>query len=209
MTRTSALTQWTGLPVLADAADITLVGTTMADNIEKYVHMRFATAVARDAAITSPEAGMHAYLSTPKVDTWYDGTAWRGEWVTSFVPQIDQGVTTNIAKTTTLSEYRYDGPMIDFTWNLAATGAGTAASNLTITLPVSCVSATAGRTIGSAQVFDASTSLRYISVAELSSATQISFPTDQVAGGGAWGTNPVIALAAGDITRGSVRYRWV
>ena len=58
MSRTSALGNFTLLPVLADAADITAVGTTMADRIEKYVNMRFTTAAARDALITSPEAGM-------------------------------------------------------------------------------------------------------------------------------------------------------
>lgn len=208
MSRTSALQQFINLPTLSDASDITATGTTMADRIEKYVNMRFATAAARDAVITAPEQGMQVFLTTPQVMTWYDGTAWRGEWVTSFVPQIDQGATVNITKTVNFSEYRYDGPMIDFLFGLTLTGAGTAAAGATITLPVAMSSA-AARTTGIAQIFDASASLRYIVAGESSSTTVINFPTDQTAGGGAWGLNPSIALAAGDVLRGAMRYRWI
>lgn len=37
----------------------------------------FADATARDAAITAPAEGMHAYLSDNDVLTFHDGTAWR------------------------------------------------------------------------------------------------------------------------------------
>jgi hypothetical protein len=83
VSRTSALGQFTLLPVLADAADITAVGTTMADRIEKYVNMRFASTAARDAAITSPEEGMCAYIDSDDVaegPTLYNGAAWRLPW---------------------------------------------------------------------------------------------------------------------------------
>lgn len=75
MTRTSDLGQLTLLPVLADAADITAVGTTMADQVEKKLNMRFATEAARDAEITSPEEGMECY--TLDLDrTWLYTTSW-------------------------------------------------------------------------------------------------------------------------------------
>lgn len=51
---------------------------TFATAAEKRLVMRFASAAARDAAITVPEAGMVAYLTTPKQLTMHDGTAWRG-----------------------------------------------------------------------------------------------------------------------------------
>ena len=76
MSRTSALGNFTLLPVLADAADITAVGTTMADRIEKYVVMRFATIAARDAAITSPEEGMVAVITNDDRYWIYSGAAW-------------------------------------------------------------------------------------------------------------------------------------
>lgn len=76
MSRTSALGNFTLLPVLADAADITQVGTTMADRIEKYVLMRFTSVANRDATVTSPEEGMHC-ITTDQDRVWvYSGAAW-------------------------------------------------------------------------------------------------------------------------------------
>lgn len=76
MSRTSALGNFTLLPVLADAADITQVGTTMADRIEKYVLMRFTSVANRDAVVTSPEQGMHC-VTTDLGRIWvYSGAAW-------------------------------------------------------------------------------------------------------------------------------------
>ncbi|MCX4801794.1 hypothetical protein OG594_09035 [Streptomyces sp. NBC_01214] len=47
--------------------------------------MRFTNAAARAAAITSPVAGMHAYLVTEKRLTYYDGTAWIIQNTNAFV----------------------------------------------------------------------------------------------------------------------------
>lgn len=83
MSRTSALGQFTLLPVLADAADITEAGTTMADRIEKYVNLRFASAAARDAVVTSPEEAMCAYIGSndsAEGPYWYNSTSWRLPW---------------------------------------------------------------------------------------------------------------------------------
>ena len=35
-------------------------------------------------------------------------------WTTTFIPQVDQGATTNITKTITKSQWHYDGSMIEF-----------------------------------------------------------------------------------------------
>lgn len=44
--------------------------------VEKKLVLTFADATARDSAITSPVAGMVAYLTTPKWLTMHDGSAW-------------------------------------------------------------------------------------------------------------------------------------
>jgi len=73
---TSALA---GVPY-PDATDLVGYGPgafeTMIEALEKLSLLRFATAVARDAAIPSPEAGMFTFLTTPKQITLYDGSVW-------------------------------------------------------------------------------------------------------------------------------------
>lgn len=61
---------------------------------------------------------------------------------TTWTPQVDQGVTTNIAKTVQVARYKEIGKLIEFEMRLSMTGAGTASSKITITLPVAC------RTVG-------------------------------------------------------------
>jgi hypothetical protein len=137
----------------------------------------------------------------------HNGTGWEqiggwGGW-TSFTPQIDQGASLNIAKTVTYSKWTR-GPRRTITWtfNLALTAAGTAGSNVTLTLPVT---AAAAQLAGVGQVFDTSTSTRYTSTLELSSTTALQFVGDW-SGTSAWGTSPNLALASGDILRGSITY---
>lgn len=115
MSRTSSLSQLTTLPVLADAADITAVGTTMADQIEKKLWMRFASIVVRDATITSPEEGMVAVITAD--DRWwiYSGSAWvfggnytstsrSGVILTDVAQTIGTGVPADITWTTEVSD---------------------------------------------------------------------------------------------------------
>ncbi|MGW7327471.1 hypothetical protein ACWGIU_02350 [Streptomyces sp. NPDC054840] len=62
--------------------------------------MRFTNAAARAAAITSPVAGMHAYLVTEKRLTYYDGTAWIIQNTNAFVyASATQSVLNNTATT--------------------------------------------------------------------------------------------------------------
>lgn len=49
------------------------------------LNMRFTNAAARTAALTSPVAGMRAWLATEKLWTYYDGTAWRLENLSAFL----------------------------------------------------------------------------------------------------------------------------
>jgi hypothetical protein len=188
------------------SATVTVNTTTATVTVGTWPTMpTYADSTARDAAITTPAAGMQVYLTTPHIFTWYD-TEWRGEWVTSFVPTVAQGVTTNIAKTTTKSQWRYDGPMVEWEFVLNITAAGTAASVVTLTLPVTALSST-NASAGSAMIIR-SGPLRYHCILESTSTTTIAFGSDS-AGTAQWGSSPSIALANGDSLRGTARYRWI
>jgi hypothetical protein len=53
----------------------------LANVMEKQVVMRFTNAAARDAAITAPEEGMVAALTSDNEVTWHNGVGWRpGPW---------------------------------------------------------------------------------------------------------------------------------
>ena len=128
-------------------------------------------------------------------------------WTTTFVPQVDQGATTNIAKTITKSQWRYDGSMIEYEFFVIMTGAGTAGSAVTVTLPV-VVFATPNGTMGTGVIFDNSTTQRYVCTVETNAVSTVVFGVDQSGSGAGWGQIPAIALAANDQARGLVRYRW-
>lgn len=98
----------------------------------------FTTSTARDAAITLPTAGMSAYLTTPKQETVHDGTGWTimSEPTQTYTPQIDQGATTNIAKTVTQARYKRADGWIQGALRITMSGAGTAGSAVTVTAPI-------------------------------------------------------------------------
>jgi hypothetical protein len=126
-----------------------------------------------------------------------------GSWHT-YNPTIDQGATTNIAHTVTSSEWRYDGPMIDWQAIITMTAAGTAAAEVKITPPVSVVDAS-GRTLGAGFIHDTSSGIRY-NCAVLTN-TPVLFVLTYQSGLG-WGFSPNLALANTDIIGIAVRYRW-
>lgn len=63
------------IPALTDTPSIATIGTAMDETVGQTV-MRFASASERNATITSPVAGMQAWLDTEKLWTGYDGTQW-------------------------------------------------------------------------------------------------------------------------------------
>jgi hypothetical protein len=63
------------IPALTDSPNIATVGASL-NTITARSVMRFTSASSRNATITSPVAGMQAYLETEKLMTFYDGTAW-------------------------------------------------------------------------------------------------------------------------------------
>ena len=124
---------------------------------------------------------------------------------TTYTPQIDQGVTTNIAKTVTEARYVQTGRIVDVWFQLALTAAGTAGSAVSVTLPVTASGHSTNVPVGEGLIFDTSTSTRYQGVWELASSTTLIFGYSQ-ASASAWGAVPSIALASGDSLRGHVRY---
>lgn len=67
-------------PALSDVPNVPSDMQALATDLDSQVVPRFATAVARDAAITSPVEGQLCYLSAAGVKELqkYDGAAWRG-----------------------------------------------------------------------------------------------------------------------------------
>jgi hypothetical protein len=124
---------------------------------------------------------------------------------TSWTPIVAQGVSTNITKTVNYAKYLKVGRLVIANCRLDITGTGTAGSGLTISLDAAITAASTGPRVGGVHVFDSSTSTRYTGQAEFTSTTTVSFVGDW-AGGGAWGTNPNIALASGDQIGFSIMY---
>jgi hypothetical protein len=140
-------------------------------------------------------------LPASDINTYLMGEG--GAW-TSFTPQVDQGASTNIAKTVNYSNYARYGRTIHFAFGLAMTAAGTAGSQVTITLPVTAAS-TSGLA-GSARVFDTSTNSYYSCTIMGPSTTTIAFQFDTSGTAARWGLAPNLALASGDTIVGQITY---
>jgi len=119
----------------------------------------------------------------------------------SWTTQIDQGASTNIAKTTNYSQYQIMGNLCYWTFSLSLTAAGSAGTQFTLTTPVTMAATNTG--LGSGRVLDANVPTAYIGHWIPASTTTIRFFVDTAATG-AWGLNPNLAFASGDGIHGSV-----
>jgi len=119
----------------------------------------------------------------------------------SYTPQLDQGATTNIAKTMNYSQWQQYGNMALWHFTGSISAAGTAGSQVTLTTPVTLTSQQPGLGVG--MIYDASTTTRYTGMWIGASTTQIRFFT-QVVGASAWGVTPNLALANTDALHGVV-----
>jgi hypothetical protein len=86
MTTTTAL-QAIPLPTTPDAPTIPADLLAEANYVEKRLVMRFTDATDRDSKILVPENGMVAYLTTPKIFTFHNGTTW-GALLANFVSPV-------------------------------------------------------------------------------------------------------------------------
>ena len=162
---------------------------------------------------------MATYSGTPR--TWSAGqtvtaalmnsdvrdplAALAGAW-TSFTPTLDQGVSTNIAKTTTYAKYIQVGKLVICQISLAITGAGTSGSWITATLPVTAVGS--GLVVGVGRYVDASGSF-YTATAYTTTSTKVALITDATTTTTSFkaiGEDPAIAVANGDAFQAFVLY---
>lgn len=76
MPTTDAYGQSISIAALTDPPNAETLSYNIVNSIVPRSVMRFSTASARNAALASPTAGMTAFLTTDKLLTVYDGTAW-------------------------------------------------------------------------------------------------------------------------------------
>lgn len=103
------------IAALTDAPSAAALAFAIVDGLTPQSVMRFASATARNATLTSPVAGMAAFLTTEQILTVYTGSAWvtiatePGAW-TSYTPTWT-GATTNpvVGNATLLGYYSLNG----------------------------------------------------------------------------------------------------
>lgn len=132
-------------------------------------------------------------------------TAWTGALLTS-VPTLAQGASTNIAKTSTVSEYCVVNGVCEWWFKIDPTAAGTSGSAITLSLPVAAVAA-GSRIAGAGMYFDASGPTEYGVVYSLETTGAVSMIPASGGSNNFLGAVPAFAVASSDSMRGHLRYR--
>lgn len=122
---------------------------------------------------------------------------------TSWTPQIDQGVTTNIAKTVVTAKYVKVGRLVIANAVLTVSGTGTAGSSVIIK-SASFPAAVSSQVFGSGSIYDSSVTTTYNASAQMNG-SDFQFVPD-VTTNQAWGANPNVAIASGDVIRFLIIY---
>ena len=140
-----------------------------------------------------------------------------GAW-TAWTPQLDQGATTNIAKTVAYARYMQIGKLFIASFSLTVTGTGTASAAITLTYPATAGSGPAGSDIpiGTGFVFDTSANTYYHGLIKsgvsnihflFAPLTSIGVGAQQLGLGSVAGTTLMsAALASGDQIQGTLLY---
>lgn len=127
---------------------------------------------------------------------------------TSTTPTLAQGASTDIAKTTGYAKYSIASNVVSFQAKLTATAAGTAASAVTVSLPVTAAASAVGMVVGSGYYNDGGT--QYQAVAYLASATTVALLSTHGTASSSTddpiGVNPNIAVASTDIINLAISY---
>lgn len=150
---------------------------------DQYVDGSIDTAHYADASVTAAKLASEAWTST--------------------TPAIDQGASTNIAKTVAYAKYARFGRLIVFSFSIQANAAGTAGSVATVALPVTAAS-TSG-VWGAGTILDLSTGTTHPGTWQGNSTTSASLAVADSALSG-WGVAPNLALANGDFLNGTIIY---
>lgn len=177
----------------------------------------FASAAARDTALSTVKAeGMHAYLADTNTVTVYTGAAWSTTGpvqgaLTTWTPVLTQSGT--VTTTLTYRTLSRSGRQVAAQFRLDATGAGTAANAITVSLPFTAA-VSGSQPIGVGWFFDSSTSGIYKLVAVMTSTTVMSFLDTSTTGGvtlaamtlGSGANTFAGALAAGDALTAEISF---
>lgn len=161
-------------PSLTDPANGPQAFQNLATDLDNRTVMRFASAAARDAAITAPVAGMLAWLDDVDQHTFHDGTAWRigtqGAW-TAYTPTWTD---LTIGNGTQTCRYIRLGQTVHLTLRVSFGSTTTlTANNATLTLPVPAVTDPIGQ--GTCRGYDQSAGGYTSGVALIASATTAVF----------------------------------
>ncbi|MET9733788.1 hypothetical protein ABZZ79_24990 [Streptomyces sp. NPDC006458] len=126
-------------PQPTDTANLPLHLQSLAEGIDSRTILRYATATDRDSAVTTPVAGMVAWLSTPGTLTYYTGSAWiaLGAWNTYTPTWSADPSAPSIGNGTMTGKYAVVGKVCHFT-TLVTFGSTTTfgGPNYTFSLPV-------------------------------------------------------------------------
>ena len=127
------------------------------------------------------------------------GAAWE-----TWTPTVVQGATT-FGTTIAYAKYARLQKIVVAVYGLTiASGTGTAANSITVSLPIALAS-TVNQGIGSAWIYDSSATQPYAGIATVLSATSVLFIGDW-SGGASWGTTPAIQFGVNDQIRGYFIY---
>jgi len=124
----------------------------------------------------------------------------------TYVPELDQGVTTNIANTVVWANYTQIGHMVVVHVRLLVTGSGTAGSGIKVALPVPVKTTVSLFGVGSSFIRDASAGADYRGVGIVGNDSMISFRRGDTTVQSDIGVDPNIAVANGDIIAFGVTY---
>lgn len=189
-----------------------VTAANMDDYLQLQVVQQFATAAARDSALSARKReGMVTYQIDTNTLTVYSGAAWstigpaHGA-LTAWVPAIVQNGA--VTSTVTRAVYTRTGRWISGTFNLAVTGTGSASNVVTISLPVTAAGGNADYFSGTGKIYDSSTTFDYMGMIVQNSTTTMKY---QIVSTGAasvfLGTSVfTAALASGDVCTGTFGY---
>lgn len=195
---------------IQDVSPGAALNASTVDEIAKQATPQYANAAARDADATLTAAlreGLTVRLLDSNTLTVYTGSAWSTQGpdygaLKAWAPALTQGVGVTIANGA--SAYRRSGRWIEGWFYITATSAGTAANDITISLPVTASgSVPAGLPIGQISIIDASGPTTHDDTAKVMTTTTMGPYANATNRGNTVGP---LTLASGDVLWGTFSY---